>query len=343
MPSLDVFKGDAFTMSELTASINRAPYQPGRIGAMGIFEEQGIRTITFQLERKGNTIELLPSGPRGAEGTQHKRSKRNVRIFNVPHIPHDDQILADEIQNIRAFGSETELQAVASEVTDRLDSMRQNHEITHEYYRAGAIQGVVKDGDGSTTLVNLFTEFGIAQKAVDFVLGTSTTNIKGKCEEVQRHMEDSLGAMTYSGIHALVGNTFWDSFIKHAEVKAAFERWLGNGGQGAFLRDTQRNTPGGSNGFEFAGITWENYRGKVGDVSFIPDTDCRFIPMGVRGLFLTRYAPADFVETVNQKGQAVYAKQELMRFGKGIDLHTQSNPLMICSIPEALVRGHTSN
>ena len=344
MPSIDVFKGDGFSMTELTASINRAPYQPGRLGAMGLFESDGIRTTTFQLERKGRMISLLPSKPRGAAGTQKEKSKRKLRTFNVPHIPYDGEILADDIQDIRSFptpdgGGESELEAASDILNDQLDEMRQDHEVTHEFLRIGAIKGSVIDGDGTTVLIDLFSEFGISQTAVDFVLGTGTTDIKGKAESVRRAIEDALGAFTYTGIHAFCGNSFWDKLVAHAKVEAAYDRWQ----DGAFLRTTQRDIPGQQGGFEFGGIIWENYRGKIGDVPFIPDADCRFVPMGVRGLLLERYAPADIMDAVNTKGLPVYALQEPKRFGKGIDIHTQSNPLMICSIPEVLVRGHTSN
>jgi hypothetical protein len=35
----------------------------------------------------------------------------------------------------------------------------------------------------------------------------------------------------------------------------------------------------------------------------------------------------------------LYAKQEPRKFGRGTDLHTQSNPLPICLRPEVLVKG----
>jgi len=339
MSILDVFASDAFSMSELTASINRAPYQPGRIGALGLFEEQGIRTTTFELERKGRSISLLPSKPRGAEGTQHQKDKRNVRQFGVPHIPYNDIILADSIQGIREFNSENQLMAIGREVTESLDGMRQDFEVTHEFYRIGAIKGNVVDGDGSTVLVDLFSEFGLTQHAVDFLLGTAGTDVKEKIEDVRRHIEAALGALTYRGLHAFCGDDFWDKLVSHPVVKAAYDRW----NDGAFLRSTQRHVPQGTNGFEFAGCFFENYRGKVGDVDFVPAADCRFIPVGVRKLFLTRYAPGDMLNAVNTRGLPMYAMQERMKFDKGVELHTQSNPLMICTIPEVLVRGHTSN
>jgi len=63
----------------------------------------------------------------------------------------------------------------------------------------------------------------------------------------------------------------------------------------------------------------------------------------VPNLFLTYYAPANYVETVNTIGLPVYAKQASMKFDKGIELETQSNPLNLCLRPTCLIRGTTSS
>lgn len=339
MPSLDVFKSSAFSMLEMTASVNRAPYQPGILGASGLFQGQGIRTTDVMVERKGSSLALLPGKRRGEKGTARKTAARTARNFTVPHVPYEDTILAASLQNVRAFGSETELEAMSDVVNEALERMRQDHEATHEYYRTGAIQGVIKDGDMSTTLVDLFTEFGLAQTSVDFVLGTSTTDVKGKCESVRRSVEDALGNQVYRGITAYCGDTFWDKFVAHDKVYLAFERW----NQGDFFRTSQREAPSVKGGFEFCGIYWVNYRGKVAGTPFIPAVDCRFVVEGVPGLFIERYAPADFADTVNTKGIPVYAAQELLPFNRGVDIHTQSNVLCLCTQPETLIRGFTSN
>ncbi|MBE0660736.1 MAG: major capsid protein, partial [Bryobacteraceae bacterium] len=43
-------------------------------------------------------------------------------------------------------------------------------------------------------------------------------------------------------------------------------------------------------------------------------------------------------ETANTLGLPLYAKQEPRKFGRGTDLHSQSNPLPICHRPEVLVK-----
>ncbi|WP_342006773.1 major capsid protein [Stutzerimonas balearica] len=91
-------------------------------------------------------------------------------------------------------------------------------------------------------------------------------------------------------------------------------------------------------GFTFGEVTWKEFYGKVGSISFIGENDAYLIPIGVSELFITRYAPADYMETVNTIGLPLYAKQELMRMNKGVALEAQSNPLNLCTKPRAVIK-----
>ena len=114
-------------------------------------------------------------------------------------------------------------------------------------------------------------------------------------------------------------------------VEKAYERWL----DGAFLRQGQAR---GS--FEYAGILFEEYRGKVGSVDFTDASKAYFFPVGVPGLFRQYNAPADFVETANTIGLPRYAKQAVdQQFARWVMLHVQSNPLPICTRPRVLLKG----
>jgi hypothetical protein len=103
---------------------------------------------------------------------------------------------------------------------------------------------------------------------------------------------------------------------------------------GAFLRQGQAR---GS--FEYGGIVFEEYRGRVGTVDFTDASKAYFFPVGVPGLFRQYNAPADFVETANTIGLPRYAKQAVdQQFARWVMLHVQSNPLPICTRPRVLIK-----
>jgi hypothetical protein len=325
---LDIFSNDAFNVVSLTSSLEVLPFQSGRLGQLGIFKDQPVNTTTAAVEFRNGSLSLIPSQPRGTMPEYGKTDVRRVRNFTIPHLPKNDSLKAEEVQNLRAFGSDDQLQAVASAVNDKLTWLKQDHEYTHEWFRACALRGLVVDADGATVLLNAFTEFGIAETNVNFPM-TVAGSVQTAATSVLRTMELALGSLTYSGIRAVCSSTFWDSFVNSVDVKAAYDKWQ----DGQFFRDDQRK------GFLYRGIFWEEYSPAISGTPFIPATTCRFYPEGVPMLFKRFNAPADFVETVNTPGKPLYAKQEPMRFGKGVDIHTQSNPLFLCLRPQVLIKG----
>lgn len=328
---LNVFKTSAFDVISMTEAVNKLPHQPGRIGQMGLFKRKGIFTDVVTFEEKDGKLSLIQSVPRGSAGAEHSRETRRARSFKVPHLPLHDTIMADDVLGVRAFGTDNELETISGIVNDRLEEMRQGHEVTLEFHRAKALQGYILDADG-TPLFNFWDEFNITERSVDFVFGTAATSIRNKILAAKRLVETALGAGTYDHIHCLCGATFFDALTSHADVKAAFARWQ----DGAFLRNDPRA------GFEFAEVIFEEYRGTVSGQDFIPAAQGRFFPVGVNGLFRTLDAPANYVETVGTQGKPVYAKQELMKFGKGIEMETQSNPFNLPVRPACLVKGYSS-
>jgi hypothetical protein len=330
MPTLDVFRDDAFSVTSLTVAINKVPYKPGRIGALGLFRRRGITTTSVMVEEKDGQLSLIQQSPRGGPASSIGESKRTARAFVVPHFERDSRIVADEVQNVRAFGSESNVAGVQAVVDERLVTLRDMHDVTLEYLEMGAIKGVILDGDGVSTIYNLFTEFGVSQQTAALDLDWDLeTKARAQIVEAKRLSEVVLGSGgRITGWRALCGDYFFDSLV---EAKAVRETLKAQ--EGSTLRGDLRA------GFQFGGVTWENYSGSVGGVEFIATGEAYLIPEGVPGLFETYFAPADFLEAANTVGLPVYAKiafdAELNRWVK---VHTQSNPLALCTRPRAVIK-----
>ena len=325
---MDIFNNDAFGVTALTKAIEDVPHQPQRLAQLGIFTEEGISTTSVSLEGIGSTISLVPAAQRGSPGKPMTNDKRTLRSMSVVHLPQRASIVADEVQNLRAFGSESEVQTAQGLMNRKLMKMRRDLDTTIEFQRMGAIKGQILDADGTTVLEDLYDAFGVTQTTHNLVLGTSTTKVAIKVVEAKRKMEAALGGLMYTDLRVLCSASFFDALVGHAAVEKAYDRWM----NGEFLRGDNRS------GFYFAGVFWEEYRGSVGGNSFIEAGAAYMIPSGVADLFTTYYAPADYMETVNTNGLAYYAKQEPMPFNKGIMVEAQSNPLTICTRPAVPVK-----
>lgn len=327
MADIEIFNDDAFSVSSLTAAINEQEYLPGRISSLGLFREEGITTLTVQIEKDGDTLALVPAGERGTSGLVVSGTKRNLIPFNTVHLPQRFTIKADEIQGIRAFGSRSELQAVQDAVNKRLAKARRQLDATHEFQRMGALNGQILDADGSTVLLDIHKSFGVTRKKMSMGLNSVDTELRVKCGEALDLQEDALGSMTSSGSRAFCGKNFWNKLVVHKSVKETFL----NSQQAAALRGDARES------FEFGGIVWERYRGKIAGVTFVHDDKALLIPEGVPDLYISVFAPADYIETANTEGVPYYSKLEPLPFNKGMAGEAQSNPLHLCTRPLAQI------
>ncbi len=324
---LDVFKGDAFSAIKLIAAINKIPYQPTRLGKLGVFVDEGVSTTTVAIEMQNGVLTLVPTAPRGGPGAVKTVERRNLRNFTTVHLPQRVAVMADEVQGLRAFGSETEEELAMARLMAKMAVARRDLDVTHEWQRMGCLKGQVLDADGATVIYNYFTEFGVAQQTQAWALTTDATKVLQLCVALSRMVEDKLGGVMHTGIHVLCSSGFFDKLTGHPAVAEAFKRQ----NEGAFLRADKRS------GFEFGEIWFEEYRGSVGGTAFIAANKAYAIPLGVPELFKSVYAPAPYMETVNTIGMPFYAKQKSLDYDVGLEVQVQSNPLHICTRPDTVV------
>lgn len=327
---LDMFKTDAFGIVRLTEAINKAPHQPMQIGSSGLFREKGITETKVGIELKDGQLVLVQSKPRGGPGDPIPKNRRGLIALSVPHLPVIDGLEADEVQDVRAFGSEDQSQVVSDVVNEKLETMRASLDVTIEHMRAGAIQGVVKDAD-LVTILNLFDAFEVEQSVATLSPDSASDGgdyLRRQITAIQRQIETVLGAAPITGFRAYCGSQIFDAIradvgvvqtLRYADPQALLQQEAG-------IRR-----------FIFGGVVWEEYRGSVGGEPFFADDEAYVFPLGP-SIFRTWFAPANYMETVNTIGLPFYAKQELRKFDKGVDIEAQSNPLSICTRPDAVVK-----
>jgi len=339
-PVLDVFNGDAFGMVSLTEGIDKIPYDPGRIQQMGLFNTEGITTEFAKIEERHGKLTLIQSAPKGTMPEFDIERSRNARLFEVPYLPQNDSITANDVANVREFNSANRMEGVGSVVADRMAQLKQNHSATWEWHMAKALNGEVLDADGTTVIYNWYNEFNITQK-VFTITDSIDGDVQKQSNDIRRWIIDALGGTSFTGIRAFVNAGFMDAFQSFTNVVAAYNRWQ----DGAFLR--QDNV---YNEFELHKIVWEEYRNVrsvdtgtavidipyIGDVADTPMAFC--FPTGTRNVFKRYNSPAQFMETINTKGKDIYVKQVRNKWDTAIDLHTQSNPLIVNQRPACCVK-----
>lgn len=334
MASMDIFNGRAFSMTTLTDALNKSEHLPTFLGDQNIFVPKPVRTVSVGIEQKNGVLSVIQTSERGAPLEQADSGKRDIRDFRTVRIAKGDTLHAYEIQNIRAFGSETELMQVQAEVASRLQALNNDVELTFERMRLGAIQGIVLDKDDSV-LFNWYSEWGISQAAeIDFELDDPNTDVRTKCSQVIRAMARSSAGAWVNGVtecHCLASDDFFDKLISHASVK---ETWL-NQAQASELRAAAAFTS-----FNFGGITFHNYRGTDDNSKVaIAAGKARFYPVNAPGAFQVAQSPAETFDFVNTPGKRIYAMlvQDKDR-NAWVKPEVYAYPLFICTRPGMLQR-----
>lgn len=345
MPMPNVFDQDAFSAMNLTASINQSPLQYGKTLKDNIFREVRQPTTNISLEVKNGRVSLVPTTPRGQKGVQTTKNNRMMKNFEALHTQQEGSIYADDIQNVLIHTAEglPRLAGLGDLLLAEQNNQRINFEQTLEYWQIGAMQGKVKDADGSVVL-DLFSEFGLTETVVDFVLGTSTTDVNSKLRTVKRDMKKALGGgEMMTGVGCYASPEWFDKFLFNPVIKEAYDKYQS-------LQNPNREDV--TNRFVHQGIVFEEYDatgsvlnedGTATEVEFIAPGDARFYPMGTRNTFIRAVVPAPAMSQVNKLQPPLFYTSPIDEKEEKSVVSSQMNCLPFCARPQALFRGHTSN
>lgn len=344
MATLDIFRNPAFGLAEMADAYEKIDYVPSIIQDMGLFTPNPIRTTTFWLENRSGGLTLIPTSPRGAPPKQGETDKREARAFQTFRIAKDHTLSASELLDVRAFGKTSELQAVQQEIDRRLSGptgLIREAQYTFENMQLGAMTGLMLDADGST-LVNFYTELGVAQAAeIDFALeavNPADGALMLKCMQVTDQMRRAAKGEWRPGAVAvgLCSDAFWKALLVHSEVREIWKLML----QGGF-RDGLDGLLGNTPRVRIGDVVFLRYWGSDDDVVKIPANKVKFFPMGLPGLFQHVMAPGESFAHLGRPGQAVYPMILVDKSGEDawVKACVRAYPLMFCRRPEMLQSG----
>lgn len=339
MASMDVFRGDAFNTFELTQALNNVPTIPSFLGGLGIFEPAPVRTEYFAIEKRDNTLNLVQTSKRGSPPSTRSNDGRDLRYFPTVRIANHDRLYASEIQSIRAFGSDSELIQSQDEVMRKMLALRNDQAITHEYHRLGAVQGIVLDADGTTTIRNWYTEWGVSQPSeVSFAFTTATAangTIREQCDAIVRATIRAAKGSWVDGqsyVMGLASDGFWDGLVNNPETRATYLNQVA-------AQDLRQGTAFGT--FKYGNIVFVNYQGTDDNSTVaVPANKAKFFPVNAPGVFKKAMSPGESFDWVNTLGQPEYARliPDEDR-NEWIEIDVRSYPLYVCTKPLMLQRG----
>ncbi len=263
---MDIFSDDAFSAVTMTEALEDYEFKPDLIGSLGLFEDIPTSTTSVSIERRGNTLQIIPTSLRGTPPLEGERDRRNLRSFETTRIAKGQTLQASEIQNLRAFGEESELEQMIAYMGRYARNLVSDVELTWENMMLGAVQGVVYDADGSV-LHDWFSEWGIAKPApFSMALDDPAFVVEGKARAVLRTLiQKSAGNWNADSYGmALCGDDFFDALTGHKSVRETFL----NTSDAALLRrafgvagNDDETLLGSTPALAHGGIVFINYRG----------------------------------------------------------------------------------
>lgn len=315
---MDIFR-DYFTRENLERELANAPYTPGRLGELGIFENSNLTSTTFSVEVEAKDAgRVLTSISRGSPRQKTGLDKRKVVSFATGTYGDSGEVYADEVLNARGAGTNGQAEVIQDRRNRLVAKLRRNMDLTHESLRMACL------------LAPGTTEFGAAGSEKVIAVQTDATKTRQEIfNKIVVPIEQALDGVSFSGIHVFCSDGYWADLIENKQIRETYLNWQA----AAELRGDTRQA------FAFGGVMWERYRG----TSAVKITDNKAVafPVGAQGLFHQAFAPTDTMESVGAGalGQPYYVGAQPIKDAlgtKAMEVAIASHPVMVCGRPAAV-------
>jgi len=334
---------DAFKTSDFTDAINSVENQYGYINSQNYFNTRSTGQTAILFDVNKHDITLLPQVNRGDKSaTQGKEREVDTFALQLAYFKHADRLTAEDIQDWRQPGSE-EQETIARATAEKLQDMRMVVDQTREYLKLQAFKGVFKTPDGKV-VADMYDKFGVTQKEIAFALGTNTTNVTNKIQELKRYIGKNVktgGAI--SGVEVLVDPEFFDKLVSHPDIKEAYKYYTNSGSQ-ALRDDMSRYMQWGvMDTFEHRGVRFVSY-----DATFnlpngtsevaVAASSGHAYALGVRDLFRGYAGPSVKMSEANQPGREIFLRTYMDPKDEYVEFEAELSPLYFCTKPASLVK-----
>jgi hypothetical protein len=311
---------NGFEVVDYTQEINVIPNQWGTLQSLGLFTPESVAEHVVVFEEITKDGALLVDRVRGDRAQVGKDASRKLHTFAVPHFPYDDYISPQDLQGKRAYGGDG-VETLEAVRVRKMERIRQAHAWTLEAARAQAITAGTVYSPSGTVTQNWNTEFGVTRKTVDFVFGTTTTDVLAKIEEGLVQIMDNSGGEVMTGTVVLTSPEFFAKLISHAAIRTAYQYYQST-------QEPLRARLGGSMAmhreFSYGGTRFLEMRDTYAGTRLIPTGKAYMVPTGTDA-FKTYFSPANRFGLVNTLGEEVYMFESADAKGTKIEIESESN------------------
>lgn len=330
-----MFIFDIFTQAEpdgtlgatLAGVIEDIPHAPSRIRDLGIFRTGSLLGTVAAYDVTAWGVDLVQTSNRSDDTTYVESDDRNMVDFRAVHLSKSAKITEEDFRDIRALGK-AQFEAAKGLLARKARKPVLDVRTTIEWHMLGAIRGLILNANGDV-ITDMFAKLGQTNRGTRYldIANLADGEFNTICGEIVDTVADSLGGLSFSSVHAFVNNATMRSIANLPECREAFR----------FQQSSQlRENKGYGTVFEYGGITFETYRGKVGGVDFVSEGEIIAFPLGADN-FVQDFAPANRIGEEYQIGQPEFVIPFEDPRGKFEEVEIQANPLTLNLRPHATV------
>ncbi len=318
---MDIYR-DYFSREELLRVLAAAPYTPGDLGSMGLFETVNLTSTTLGIENSTTDAgKVLTAIARSAPRQNTTLDKRSVVTFGTQSFGDQGAVMADEVLNSRGAGTSGAKEVIEDRRARLVAKLRRTMDYTHEVQRMNTLKAPAT------------TEFGSAASPVVIAVQTDGTKLRQEIfNKLTLPIEAALDGLTFGGITVMCSDGYWSDLIEAKSIKETFLNYQAAAElRGAVVME-----------FSFGGVMWKRYRGT--SACKIADNQAIAIPSSVQGgeVFIQAFAPNDTIESVGSGalGQPYYMGSKPLTDSqgtKGWEVSIQSHPKMLCTRPSCII------
>ncbi|WHZ36495.1 major capsid protein [Sagittula sp. MA-2] len=270
--------------SVLAGVVESIPHTPSRIGGMGLYRADSLLGTTASFDVTDMTLELIDPIGRGDQSSFVDADPYNLVLFKAHSFKRSAKITEEEVRDIRALGEAAFVGAKAA-MARKLRKPLLEVRMAREWQMLGGIRGYILDKNGNV-ISNIFNKLGVEAPAVEEVEDSAFSgdgDFNTFCSEKVDQVADELGADGYDHVHCFVTSARMRWIANLQECREAYRYQQGQ----TFLQAKK----GYGTTFEYGGVTFETYRGKINGVDFVSDDEMVFFPVGADN-FYAGYAPS---------------------------------------------------
>ena len=349
-------KLDPRTLIDISGTLDEMTKQYGRFNHSGLFNKQGITTEDFgfmytpadDVKMTGATSRLERDAWKVSKEKKKRVSLSGSQYKLTDAVQYED--LAFRVRDWQGLSPEAREMTVAEAVSEKLSLMQRTMEQNQEYSVFTAMQGVQKDAEDGSTLIDMYANLGITRLTANIDLSVPTGVIASITALTNQIMEAQTFGSGFTGVEVVVADDVFDKLVTHPEIIAIYEAAMTGRGMEYVnspwltgrVNDLNRSLYGFVRTVVINGVTFTTYSQKFkrwnGTLDNALDSGKGFtVLQGVQGLYSAKFVSAPYISLLGSVGQENYVWQTPIKDDTHFNIYHESHGMYFMQQPELSV------